>query len=90
MTRVHYPAILFGPRPDEPGWGVIVPGINVNAQGDTPEAALIEASEGVQEVIDHHLGKGEPVPGPGVLSDYDDIEGGEAAVIQATLPAQAA
>jgi predicted RNase H-like HicB family nuclease len=89
MSRVFYPALLFGPGED--GWfAVVVPGINVNGQGETQEAALLNAAEILQEVVDDLLRDGAPLPGPGSLDEYDDIGDGTAAVIQAMLPANAA
>ena len=49
--RLFYPCLVHGPDAD--GWfSVVVPGPNVNAQGKTEEAALIEAAEILQELID--------------------------------------
>ena len=89
MTSVFYPALLFGPGEDG-AYAVVVPGINVNGQGKTQEAALVNAAEILQEVVDDLLREGETLPGPGSLDDYQDIGDGTAAVIQAMLPAHAA
>ena len=89
MTHLFYPAFVFGPGSDG-GYAVVVPGINVNGQGDTEAAALLNAAEILQEVVDDLLRDGEELPGPGDLSDYDDFGDGKAAVIHATRPAQAA
>ena len=89
MTSVFYPALIFGPGADGV-FAVVVPGINVNGQGTTQEAALLNAAEILQEVVDDLLSDGVPLPGPGSLDDYDDFGDGTAAVIQAMLPAHAA
>ena len=89
MTSVFYPALIFGPGADG-FFAVAIPGINVNGQGKTQEAALLNAAEVLQEVVDDLLRDGVPLPGPGSLDEYDDMRDRTAAVIQAMLPAHAA
>ena len=88
MSKVHYPAVLYTPGADG-WWAVTIPGINVNAQGRTRNAALIEAADILQEVIDDLTRDGEPVPEPGEPDD-EQLRDGSPAVIQASMPAVAA
>ncbi|WP_308918212.1 hypothetical protein [Jannaschia sp. LMIT008] len=88
MAHVFYPAVLF--EPDDTGWwGVTVPGINVNAQGESREAALTEAAVILQEVIDDLTAAGRDVPEPGTLDDPDYDEG-TAVMLHAAKPELAA
>ena len=85
MNRVYYPARLFA-GDAEGVFCVSIPGINVNAQGDSHEAALTEAAEMLQDVVDHLAALGHPIPEPGLLTDTAAADG-SAVVLPAYIPA---
>ncbi len=60
MNRTY--TIILEPS-DEGGYIVTVPALpEVGTQGDTREAALANAREAIELVIEHRLSRGEPVP----------------------------
>ena len=84
MQSTFYPAILY-PADDDGIFGVVIPGINVNAGGDSATAALHDAAAILQEVIDDLSASGDPVPAPADLGAVD-AGGGTLAMIPAVLP----
>lgn len=88
MQRAFYPCV-YAEDPDDGGFVVVVPGINVNAQGETLAEALTEAAEILQEVVSDLLSRGEEVPAPAVdLGEWFD--GQRPAVLQVNISAEAA
>lgn len=88
MERLFFPCLISGP--DEDGWFcVIVPGLNVNAQGKTEVSALMEAAEILQDVIDDAARDGEPTPTPIDIANQKET-GDRTAIIQAVSPKVAA
>jgi predicted RNase H-like HicB family nuclease len=83
-----FPAIVEGPGSDG-GYCADVLGTGVLGQGDTAVAALTNAAEILQEVIDDFLAAGRPLPVP-AEADPDDLSRGTLAMLQASLPAHAA
>ena len=83
-----YPAIVEGPGTDG-GYAVEVLGTGVLGQGDTPVAALTNAAEILQEVIDDFHASGTVLPHPGEASS-DDLSRGTLAMLQVSIPAHAA
>jgi predicted RNase H-like HicB family nuclease len=83
-----FPAIVGGPGTDG-GYAAEVLGTGVLGQGDTEVAALTNAAETLQEVIDDFLKAGRPLPAP-TAPTADDLAQGRLAMLQALIPAHAA
>jgi predicted RNase H-like HicB family nuclease len=86
---ILYPAILL--PADETGLcGCVIPGININAVGATPEAVVQDAFEILQEVVADMEAEGEAVEGPEAV---ESLEAGEGRIVFIPLlsrPAKAA
>ena len=89
MNHVVYPAIVFPTDPETGCVGVTIPGININTCGATIEAAIQDAANILQEVIDDFCAAGETVPDPfsyeATLAEGAQ-DSGTVAYIQAVLP----
>lgn len=85
--RSHFPALIIGD--DHEGYCATVLGTPVLGQGETPDAALTNASEILAEVIEDLIREGEAPFEPGHASQ-EDLARGRLAVIQADIPATAA
>lgn len=86
MERVYFPCPLHGQNAE--GWfTVIVPGANVLAQGETEQAALLQAAEILQDLIDSAKAE-EPVT-PADLALWRE-HGDRPAIIQVTRTITAA
>ena len=83
-----YPAIVEGPGSDG-GFAAEVLGTGVLGQGDTQFAALRNAAEILQEVIDDFLATGTALPSPGEAGP-GDLSRGTLAMLQVSIPAHAA
>ena len=83
-----FPAIVEGPGSDG-GFAAEVLGTGVLGQGDTQVAALQNAAEILQEVIDDFLASGRALPNPGD-ADSADLSRGTLAMLQILIPAHAA
>lgn len=82
MAQVYYPAILH-PADDAGLYGVVIPGINVNASGDSQAAALADAAAMLQQVIDDFAADRAPVPPPATLGP---LEAGVWVMLPAQMP----
>lgn len=84
MPQHFYPAILHPADPDGL-YGVVVPGVNVNACGRSQQEALSDAAAILQEVIDDLASEGEAIPLPPGI-DSLDAEDGQVVLIPASVP----
>ncbi|MEO0682428.1 MAG: hypothetical protein AAF192_18665 [Pseudomonadota bacterium] len=86
--QTFFPALVMSDEEDG-GFGVVVVGTGVLGQGETVVEALRDAGESLQELVWTSVEQGEPTPQP--RDPHDDERGrGQIALIQITLPAQAA
>lgn len=89
MKHVIYPAIVF-PKEEVTGLvGVTIPGLNINASGKTTEAAIQDATEILQEVLDDLSASGETPPAPvshDAACEEAACDGGAIVYVQAILP----
>lgn len=86
--QTFFPAVVERDEADG-GFGVEVIGTGVMGQGETEIAALAEAGAILQEVVWSAVARGEDVPRPGEPGP-EDIARGRIALLQITLPADAA
>ena len=86
MATTFFPAILY-PVDTDGLFGVEVPGININASGDTQESALNDAAGMLQDVVDDLSAAGEAIPAPVTVGALD-LTGGTLAMIPANLPSK--
>lgn len=92
-STIYFPAILF--RQDGDGVaGCTIPGPNINAGGETDDAALADAAEVLQAVIEEALEEGEPLPEPAttalVFEEIAEVGAGVLVLIPASMPVRAA
>ena len=71
---LHHPAILY-PAGAAGLHGCVVPDLLVNAGGQSPDGALIDASASVRELLADMAGKGESFPEPTAAGDMDLDDG---------------
>ena len=83
-----YPAIVHGPGTDG-GYAAEVLGTGVLGQGNSEIAALTNAAEILQDVINDFTETGELLPVP-TEPTAEDLVGGRLAMLQALIPAHAA
>lgn len=85
--QVFFPTIAAA---DETGvFCAEVIGAGVNGQGETLHAALEDAARSLQEIVWSCVERGEPLPRPCEPS-ADHAERGAVALLQITVPAEAA
>jgi len=78
---IYYPAVVY--PPDEQGIvGCAVPDLLINASGSSQDAALIDATAVMQELLANMARAGEAYPEP-TPSDELDLDGGVLAILTA-------
>ena len=83
---ISYLAIVY--EPDAAGLvGVLVPDLLINASGASQEAALLDATAIMQEVLADMARTGEPFPKPTSPDDLD-LDGGTLVILTAPSPSK--
>lgn len=88
MGKRFYPGVLYPPGEDGLS-GVHIPGVEIVASGASPEEALTDAAEILQELIDQLADRGEEIEGPADPREVE-VDGGQLVLLPAFLPVEKA